>query len=103
MCGLYTAPRRKVITVWLAVRYLVVVCAIMGVFFLTVWPFEPFFHVARDVSVTIAGLVAGFVPIVLGRWVTRKERRTCQPLAAATRMCRHVAGIQTAWPRLRFG
>ena len=46
----------------------------MGVFFLTLWSFEHFFHVARDVSVTITGLVAGFVPIVLGRWVTRKER-----------------------------
>lgn len=69
-----SCARRKVIMVRLAVRCLVVLSATIGVFVLTWRLVEYFFHDARDVSQTIASLVAGFIPLVLGRWATRKER-----------------------------
>lgn len=81
----YDAPRRKVIivriTAQIVARLLMVLGAAIGALCLTWWLTQHFFHMARDVSQLITGLVAGSIVTVFGRWVLQ-EKKTDGPATA---------------------
>jgi prepilin signal peptidase PulO-like enzyme (type II secretory pathway) len=81
----YDAPRRKVmivrITVRIVTRWLIVLVAALFAVVVTWGLAQHFFHLARDVSLAVIGLVGGSIVTVFGRWVFQEEK-TGRPATA---------------------